>query len=273
MTSRDVYARESALAKELAQAAGAVLREGVTRYRSADADYKSSAVDPVTEYDRRCEALIVGALRDAFPQDRVQGEEGGDYHAGDGAGNGRRWYVDPLDGTVNFAHGIPHFSVSIALLEHGIPRVGVVFNPMLNELFCAVRGAGATLNEAPIRVSPVKTLLHAVLGTGFPYDRQTSPVNNFDNFVRIKKQVQAVRRMGSAALDLCYVAAGRYDGYWELKIKPHDIAAGMLIVTEAGGRCTNFAGRPGAAAQFAGECVATNGHLHDALVAQLAAKV
>ncbi len=254
----------------LAREAGAILRDGVGGYKLDDADYKSSDVDVVTEFDARCEALIVGALRAEYPVDRIQGEEGGDYAQAGGVGNGRQWYVDPLDGTVNFAHGIPHFSVSIALVEHGIPRVGVVFNPMTSEMFSAVRGAGAQLNGTPLRVSKTGELLRALLGTGFPYDRHHHPVNNFDNFVAIKTKAQAVRRMGSAALDLCYVAAGRFDGYWELKIKPHDIAAGVLIVLEAGGRCTDFVNMPGLAAQFNAQCLATNGLIHDEMVKLLA---
>jgi myo-inositol-1(or 4)-monophosphatase len=150
--------------------------------------------------------------------------------------------VDPLDGTTNFAHGLPIWSISLAVLADGRPRVGVVYDPCREECFTARRGAGACLNGAAIRVSGASDLQHALCVTGFPYDVRTHEVNNLDHFENFIRATQAVRRLGSAALDLCYVACGRFDGFWELKLHPWDVAAGGLIVLEAGGVVTDFSG-------------------------------
>ena len=246
----------------IARGAGEILRAGVADATRGSIDYKTSEIDPVTEYDRRSEAYIVGELQRHFPHDSIVGEEGGDYErdSNPASGGSRKWFVDPIDGTVNFAHGIPIFSVSLGLLVDGVPSVGVVYNPMTNELFAATRGGGATLNGSRILVSPEHAMLRSLLITGFPYDRHTSAENNFDHFMNFKRTVQAVRRLGSAALDLCFVACGRADGYWELKLKPHDIAAGILIVREAGGQVTDFAGREALVSTH--DVVASNGHIH-----------
>ncbi len=235
---------------QIARGAGAILREGYAQFeaRAGEVHYKQADVDPVTEFDQRSEAFIVAALREVFPSHRIVGEEGGRYEA-PGAFAPQNatletceWQIDPLDGTVNFAHGFPLFSVSMGLLVAGAPALGVVYDPVREELFAGAAGCGATLNGKPIRVSDTPALARALLSTGFPYDRRTSPLNNFDPFIAFQRKSQEVRRLGSAALDLCYVACGRLDGYWEMKIKSHDIAAGIAILREAGGAVTDYAG-------------------------------
>ncbi len=255
------------IAIQIAKGAGEILKTGVRDATRGSINYKSSAVDPVTEYDRQSEAFIVRELQKKFPSDAIVGEEGGTYAQATRSGAPpvkNRWYVDPIDGTVNFAHGIPIFCVSLGLVIDGVPSVGVVYNPMTDELFCATVGGGATLNDIPIGVSAEFNPIRSLLITGFPYDRHTSPVNNFDHFVAFKTKVQAVRRLGSAALDLCFVACGRAEGYWELKLKAHDIAAGILIVSEAGGQVTDFSGAP--ATVRAHDIVASNRHIHPAML-------
>lgn len=257
-----------AAAAEIARGAGAILREGAQR-ADFSVDFKSTAIDPVTEYDRRSEAYIVAELRRLFPADRIVGEEGGHYaHPEHGAPeSGRRWHVDPLDGTVNFAHGLPIFAVSLGLEDADGLAAGVVYNPMTDELFAAARGHGATLNGRPIRPSRTATLQRALLITGFPYDRHTSPVNNFDNFLALKRRAQGIRRLGSAALDLCNVACGRADGYWELKLGAHDMAAGIVILREAGGVVTDFIGGPDMLTRR--ETVCSNGLIQAEILAVL----
>jgi len=259
----------------IARGAGEILRAGfeqITARRAAlDLRFKSTDFDPVTEYDHRSEAFIVASLQRAFPEHFVLGEEGGTYAAvetGDGALR-FEWHVDPLDGTVNFAHGFPAFAVSLGLLVNGWPALGVVYDPMADEMFSAAHGLGATLNGHPIRVSTTDALARALLNTGFPYDCHVSEENNFAHFIAFQKRTQGVRRVGSAALDLCTVACGRMDGYWELKIKPHDIAAGIVIVREAGGVVTDFAG--GQAMLTLNQIVASNGLLHAAMLNVLSA--
>lgn len=244
-------------ATEIARGAGAILLEGYAQFSAGGGNviFKQADVDPVTEYDKRSEAFIVDALRKAYPSHRIVGEEGGSYEMGNaefGVGNESpipnsqfpicEWQIDPLDGTVNFAHGFPVFSVSIGLLVDGAPALGVVYDPAHDELFAGATGLGATLNGKPIRVSRTPTLSVSLLTTGFPYDTRTSAVNNFAAFYDFQRKSQQVRRLGSAALDLSYVACGRLDGYWEMKIKPHDITAGMAILREAGGVVTDYAG-------------------------------
>jgi myo-inositol-1(or 4)-monophosphatase len=248
----------------IARGAGAILREGhaqieAQRERVA-VTYKADDVDPVTEYDHRSEAFIVAELQRAFPFHGIVGEEGGEYGVETRHGASLQWQVDPLDGTVNFAHGFPIFSVSLGLLMNGAPTLGVVYNPIYDELFAGARGCGATLNGRPIRVSPTPSLSRALLNTGFPYDRRTSEQNNFDAFLRFQRASQEVRRVGSAALDLCWVACGRMDGYWEMKIKPHDISAGIAIAREAGATVTDYLGGDGMLARS--EIVASNGLIH-----------
>jgi myo-inositol-1(or 4)-monophosphatase len=249
------FARELAFAVSTAREAGEVLRRHYGAVR--DVQFKSSAVDPVTEADKASEALIAARLRSAFPDDRLLAEEGSGAEANTAAE--RVWIVDPLDGTANFMHGYPVFCVSIALHLGGQTVVGVVYDPLRDELFTAVRGQGAHLNGAPMSVSPTGELIRAMLCTGFAYDLDWRAENlpYWERFIALS---QGVRRDGSAALDVAYVAAGRLDGYWERGIAPWDIAAGVLLVSEAGGAVTDYHGRPAGA--FTREIVASNGALH-----------
>jgi myo-inositol-1(or 4)-monophosphatase len=246
---------------EIAQAAGAILRQGWGR--AGRIEYKGT-VNLVTEYDRRAEAIIIEALRERFPTHHIYSEEQGDLGPGDSP---YTWLIDPLDGTTNFAHGFPPFSVSIGLMHLGEALIGVVFDPTRDDLFTAGIGHGARLNGAPIHVSTISTLDRALLGTGFAYDRQTATDNNIDNVARLIRLCQGIRRAGSAALDLAYVACGRLDGFWEMGLHPWDVAAGTLIVREAGGRVTDFEG--GDDHQSGRRILASNGRIHDELVSGL----
>ena len=246
-------------ALRVARAAGAIQRRGWGR--AGEPWSKAAEVDLVTEYDRLAEAAIVDLLRARFPDHAILAEEGG-ARPGD---ERFRWVVDPLDGTVNFAHGLPLFAVSVALEVGGETALGVVLAPMLGWEFVATRDGGATLNGQPIHPSRLALLSRALLATGFPYDRRTSPVNNFDHFLAFQRRAGGVRRLGAASLDLCFVACGWLDGYWELKLSPWDVAAGELMVREAGGRTSDFLGglpRPDS-------IVASNGLIHDDMLAVL----
>lgn len=249
-------------AQALAAAAGEVLLSGLGR--SLIVETKSDDTDLVTRFDREAETVIVDGLRARYPHHRILAEEGGERPGEHGA---PCWIIDPLDGTTNFAHGLPLFSVSIACLVDGVVRVGVVLAPAMGWRFAAVRGQGATLNGRPIGVSQTESLDSALLTTGFPYDRRTSPANNLAQFVAFKKRVRGIRRLGSAAIDLSLVAAGKFDGYWEMKLKPWDIAAGTLICEEAGGLVTNWSGGP--LDLFRGEVLASNRFLHDSMLSVL----
>ncbi len=250
------------LAVELAKRAGAIQRD---RYETRlDVRTKSATIDLVTEVDRECEALIVEALQDQRSGDSILAEEGG------GSDHGRsawRWIIDPLDGTTNYAHGFPRFCVSIGVEFEGERRIGVVYDPLLDELFYALRGAGAWLGARALAVSPTADFGQALVATGFAYDVHRSQDDNLARFARVLKAARGIRRDGSAALDLCYVAAGRLDAYWEFKLHAWDVAAGSLIVEEAGGLVTNSAG--GAMPPSGEEVVSSNGKLHPAILAQL----
>jgi len=251
------------LAQRLAREAGELQRE---RYETAiEIRTKSAPIDLVTEVDHACETLIVDALTRERPADAVLAEEGRGH---DRPGATWRWVIDPLDGTTNYAHGYPRFCVSIGVELRNERAVGVVYDPLLDELFCAVRGEGASLNGRPLRVSQETRLESALVATGFAYDVRRSFEDNLDLFAAVVKRARAVRRDGAAALDLCYVAAGRFDAFWELKLHPWDVAAGLLLVEEAGGRTSDLRG--GTAPRSGREIVASNGHLHDALVDLLA---
>jgi len=251
------------LAQRLAREAGAIQRAG---YEHAhEIATKSAAVDLVTEVDHACEAHLLAALGKLRPDDAILAEEGGGR--GD-AGAEWRWVIDPLDGTVNYAHGYPCFCVSIGVEQRGLRAVGVVYDPLRDELFYATRGGGAFRNGRPIRVSREAELGRGLLATGFAYDVHTSADDNLAAFAAFVKSARAVRRDGSAALDLCYVACGRFDGYWERKLKAWDVCAGALILEEAGGRASDFAGGPLPA--DGRELLASNGALHDTMLAVLA---
>ena len=244
-----------------ARQAGAIVRQG---YGESVHITHKGAIDLVTETDRRSEALILGALRDAFPGHAINAEE-----SGRAAGDDYEWLVDPLDGTTNFAHKFPVFSVSIALTFQRRLILGVVYDPLRDELFSAEAGQGARLNDAPIHVSDTAALDQALLSTGFPYDVRANPHNNLAEFTRFVRLAQGVRRTGSAALDCCWLAAGRLDGFWELRLNPWDVGAGALIVREAGGRVTTYDGDE----DFLGKdsVLVSNGALHVAMMQVLKA--
>lgn len=217
-------------------------------------------VDLVTEADRAAEKAIVSVIRGTFPKHDILAEEE-DHGRRDSS---YRWIIDPLDGTTNYVHGFPWFAVSVALEVMGEIALGVVYNPFHQEVFFAEKGKGAFLNDIQLRVSKTAHLDQALLATGFPYDRKESPVNNFDHFVHFQKVAQACRRAGAASLDLAYTASGCLDGFWEMKLKPWDVAAGKLLVEEAGGRVSDFDGRPGDI--YGKEILASNGLIHEAML-------
>ena len=248
------------LAVELARRAGGLLLDG---YGHATQVRHKGAIDLVTEYDLKSEQLLVEGIRTAFPADAILSEEGGGRE-----GEGVRWLVDPLDGTTNFAHGLPIFSISIACVRAEELLLGVIYDPTREELFHTMAGGGAFLNQAPIRVSVTATLDESLLVTGFPYDIRSNPDNNLSYFNALAVRARAVRRLGSAALDLAYVAAGRFDGFWELRLNPWDWAAGVLLVREAGGRVTTF-GKAEKVLDGDATLVATNGHIHSELLSVL----
>ncbi|MBI5845756.1 MAG: inositol monophosphatase [Deltaproteobacteria bacterium] len=225
---------------------------------------KKGGIDLVTEADTASEAAIVETIRFAFPGHSILAEEEGEI----GAPSQYSWIVDPLDGTTNYAHHLPIFSVSIAFTSEGDTLFGLVFNPITQELFIAEKGRGATLNGRAISVSRNDTLNESLLVTGFPYDLSERLPSLIDKLSRCVGAAQGVRRLGSAALDLCFVACGRFDGFWEESLKPWDTAAGALILTEAGGHVTDFA--QAGWNPFKQEILATNGLIHDELAAVIA---
>lgn len=240
-----------ALAVHCVRLAGDHLRRGFGQNHAVN--FKG-AVDLVTRYDHDNEALIINTIRAAYPDHTFLGEESG--RSAEGA---YQWIIDPLDGTTNFAHGFPMFAVSVALRHHSQLLVGAVYDPLRDELFTGALGQGAYLNGVRLQVSPQADISRALLATGFPYDVRTNP-RNFAEFERFYRHSQAVRRAGAAALDACYVAAGRLEGYWEYDVKPWDIAAATLMVREAGGRVTDHLGGEDALGQAG--FVASNGLIH-----------
>ena len=249
-----------ALAIRAAKKAGRILQDHLGRVKKVD--YKG-AVNLVTEMDLLSEKLIVAEIRKIYPKHSILAEEKTNRQED----SPYRWVIDPLDGTTNYAHGYPIFCVSIGLEKDGAIILGVVYDPSRNELFVGEKGKGAHLNGRRIHVSPTPKLSQSLLATGFPYDLRESPVNNFDHFQNFAMRSHAVRRAGSAALDLCYVSAGRFDGFWEMKLGPWDLAAGSLIVREAGGKVTDFQGHP---IHLDGKYVlASNGKIHGEMIRAL----
>ncbi len=234
--------REAARTVALAAAreAGAMLLERLVRVESEPFRRKSSWRDLVTEADVESERALVSRLRSSFPGHAIEAEE--EVRDPGEVEQGARWFLDPLDGTINFVHRLPCFAVSMGLFVDGIPEVAVVHAPLLGETFHAVRGGGAFLGEERIRVSETSELAEAILATGFPYRLNDLEHTNLENFARLSYLVRGLRRMGSAAIDLAYTAAGRLDGFWELHLSPHDVAAGALLVREAGGIVTDADG-------------------------------
>jgi myo-inositol-1(or 4)-monophosphatase len=253
---------ERGLAIELARAAGDLLHDELRGPRSIV--FKGGfPTNLVTEMDARAEALVVDGLLGVFPDDAILAEERG----GRSGRSGRRWIVDPLDGTTNYAHGLPVFGVSIALEERGRVLLGVVYDPSQRELFVAERGAGAFCNDTRLAVSTTATLDASLLATGFPYDIRINPDNNLTDYPAFAVRTRGVRRMGSAVIDLAWVAAGRFDGFWELRLGTWDVAAGGLLVQEAGGRLTSLDGGP--IDLEAPAVVASNGRIHDEILGVL----
>ncbi|HKE33501.1 MAG TPA: inositol monophosphatase family protein [Candidatus Angelobacter sp.] len=243
--------------QELAREAGSVL---MSYFGKVSVEYKGD-VDLVTEADRSSEKLIVERIRKLWPSHDLMGEEGSRIETG----SDFRWYIDPLDGTTNFAHGYPVFCISIALEHKGERIAGVLYDPCRNEMFAAEKGGGARLNERPIHVSKVMRLAESLVGTGFPsHKRHKNP--NIHFYHQITLRSHGVRRAGSAALDLCCVACGRYDAFWEFNLNPWDTAAGVLLVHEAGGKVTNFTGGPFEISSR--EVLASNSLVHDELLAE-----
>ncbi len=242
-----------AFAQELAFGAGKILSAGF--HRSKKISFKGQ-IDPVTQYDLKSERYIISGIKKKYPDHSVLAEEGSGFDNG----SLYRWVIDPLDGTVNYAHGFPVYSVSIALEYNKQAIVGVVYDPEADELFSAGLGLGARLNNHNIKVSPQRSLGRSLLATGFAYNIRTARKNNLGMFSRMMKKAQAVRRLGSAALDLCWLAAGRLDGFWEYYLHPWDTAAAALIVTEAGGRVTRIDG--GKYSIFDEDILASNGFIH-----------
>ena len=257
----------------IAREAGALLREGYRQTKEISS--KSTDIDLVTQYDTRAEELIVGRLRDAFPRDAIVGEEG--QYSNNPNGSGRTWFVDPLDGTVNFAHGFPVFAVSLALYSGDRPLLAVIYDPLRDECFHAAAGKGAFLSasgaagdDQSLQVSQGTELASSLLATGFPYDKHHSAQDNLAQFGAFLKRTRGIRRAGSAALDIAYVAAGRVDGYWEYKLSSWDVAAGVLLVQEAGGRISAVDGGPfGLMPEQKNALVASNGRIHEEIVGLL----
>ncbi len=258
---RSVHAEDLAFALATARSAGRVLLRRYGRlFSGAVSSKRRQRHNLVTLADTEAETLIVERLSKKYPAHAILTEEAGAQGA---RGAGARWIVDPLDGTINFVHEIACFSVSIALERDGEVVAGVVHAPLLRETFVASKGGGAWSGRERIRVSETGDLRDALLATGFPYDRTQARWDNRANFNRLAHSGRGIRRLGSAALDLAYVAAGRFDAFWELKLKPWDVAAGALLVREAGGRVTDVAG--GGDWLMGGHVVATNGRLHEAV--------
>jgi len=241
---------------DVAREAGGLL---VQRLGAARVSNKGD-IDLVTEADVASENLIIERIRSYYPQHGILAEESGEAVVVGGKRSDWKWIIDPLDGTTNYAHGYPCFCVSIALEHKGAIEIGVVYDPMRDEMFAAERGAGATLNDRKMRVSSVEALNHAMLCTGFPYNVRERPdfARDFANFTM---SAQAVRRDGSAAIDLAYVACGRFDGFWEDGLSPWDIAAGALLIEETRGRVTNFDNEP--LSIYTQKVLASNGLVHD----------
>lgn len=250
-------------AVDLARKSGALLKEKFSQ--THEINYKGE-INLVTEADKMSEDLIIGTISRNFPDHGILSEESPAIN-----GTGKlRWIIDPLDGTTNYAHGYPVFCVSIALENDSEVILGVVYDPMREEMFVAGRGEGAFLNHKKISVSSIKDISRSLLATGFPYDIRESKDNNLDYFNLMAINVQAIRRAGAAALDLAHLAAGRFDGFWELKLKPWDTAAGCLLVTEAGGVISDIKGKEWSL--YSPDLLASNGLIHEQMIKVLSLK-
>lgn len=246
-------------AQRLARQAGRLLKRLATKSR--EIFYKGSRFNLVTKADKESEALIIKAIRRKFPDHQIVSEEKGII------GNNRKfqWLIDPLDGTVNYSHQVPLYAVSLCLIYNKDVILGVVYNPCLSEMFYALKGKGAFLNHKQIKVSKTNLLWQSLVVTGLPYHFRKNPHSYFQTLQAVSINTQAVRRLGSAALDLCYVACGRFDAFWEKELNPWDVAAGSLILTEAGGKITDFKGRA-YDIYHPVETLATNGKIHRQMI-------
>jgi myo-inositol-1(or 4)-monophosphatase len=222
-------------AVNLARDAGNLLKE---KFNSKHEVHYKGEINLVTEADKMSEDLIIAAINSSFPDHGILSEES----PAQNSSAKLRWIIDPLDGTTNYAHGYPVFCVSIALENEGVIVLGVIYDPLREDMFVAVRGSGAYLNGKKLKVSPTATLSRSLLATGFPYDIRMSKDNNLNYFNLMAVEAQAIRRAGAAALDIAYLAAGRFDGFWELKLMPWDVAAGCLMVEESGGVISDMSG-------------------------------
>jgi myo-inositol-1(or 4)-monophosphatase len=244
-------------AEQIARQAGILLKKKLSQKHEI---YYKGEINLVTEADKMSEGLIVAAISRKYPDHGILSEESPAI-----AGSGKlRWIIDPLDGTTNYAHGYPVFCVSIALEDDGVIILGVIYDPMRDEMFIASRGEGAFLNGKKLQVSTTIDLSRSLLATGFPYDIRKSKKNNLNYFNSLARKAQAIRRAGAAALDIAYVAAGRFDGFWELKLMPWDVAAGMLMVEESGGMFSNILGKSWLLCSP--DIVATNGLIHKQMI-------
>ena len=260
------------IAIDISRETGDLLRAGLRQTKTVET--KSSPIDLVTSYDKEAETLIIERLKRAFPDHYYLAEEGEYGKIAREQRDQYVWYIDPIDGTNNFAHGIPFFAVSLALYHENKPLFGLVHDPVRDEIFCGIAGRGAYLStqnggQEQLAVSGAESLAQSLLASGFPYDRHTSKQDNIAQFAAFLKRVRGLRRMGAAALDLAYVAAGRLDGYWEYKLSSWDVAAGVLLVEEAGGAVTDLDGQPFQLTR-APEVVASNGRIHGKMLAVLA---
>jgi myo-inositol-1(or 4)-monophosphatase len=247
---------------EIAKIAGEIAREG---FRGQfEVELKSNVLDLVTEYDKKCESVIIDYIHKEFPSHNILAEE-----SGSSQGNSEyTWVIDPIDGTTNFAHGLPIFSVSIGVQKNGETICGAVYDVMRDAMYSAEKGSGAFCNQRRISVSENSDLRKSVLVTGFPYDIKENPDNAIEKFGAFIKSCRAVRRLGSAAIDFCYVAEGVFDGFWEVSLNPWDICAGKLIVEEAGGIVTDFSNKKKDI--FTKQILATNKLVHDQMLEILA---
>jgi myo-inositol-1(or 4)-monophosphatase len=252
------------LIENIAREAGAGLRDRFANPHAAD--LKSSDVDLVTEADRATEEFIVRRLQKAFPDFDLLGEEGGMYE--NGPPSDYFWVIDPIDGTTNFAHHIPHFSVNIALFDgqQYPPVLAVCYEPMHDEMFKGIRTQGATLNDQVLKVTTTSRLAESVVASGFPYTKWRDPDNNADHWAHFVVRSRGVRRFGAAGLDVAWVAAGRFDGYWEHDVNLWDIAPGILFLLEAGGTVSDYDGNPLTVARGPLRFVGSNGHIHDQML-------
>ncbi|MCL4478439.1 MAG: inositol monophosphatase [Deltaproteobacteria bacterium] len=251
------HAELLSIAEKAAKVAGDIIRKRISGYK--EVSYKG-VVDLVTDVDKLSERKIIRVINKYFPEHSILTEEMGSISRK----SDYKWIIDPIDGTTNFFHAYPFVSVSIAVEHKGKIITGVVHDPLKYETFTAINGKGAFLNGKRIHVSRIHAIEQSLLSTGFPYDIRHTNENNIDNWIRFLKRAQAIRRDGSAALDLCYVAAGRFDGFWEMKLKPWDVSAGSLIVNEAGGKVTDFLGEHYSI--YNNSIVASNGIIHGDLL-------